>query len=156
MAVYFLDTSAIVKRYFPERGSQWIQSLCAPIAHHALYVSTLTLVEVVVSFARMGRENPPRCTMDERDQAIALFHQDVRQGYRLIAANSALLTRVGNLACVHPLRAYDATQLACAPLVNSRETNDGSPPLTFVCADKALLQVAAAEGLSIDNPNEHP
>jgi len=30
MALYFLDTSAIVKRYFPEKGHVWIANLCDP------------------------------------------------------------------------------------------------------------------------------
>lgn len=28
MATYFLDTSALVKRYFPEQGHAWIVTLC--------------------------------------------------------------------------------------------------------------------------------
>ncbi len=30
MAIYFLDTSAIVKRYIAERGQGWVLSLCDP------------------------------------------------------------------------------------------------------------------------------
>jgi len=30
MATYFLDTSAIIKRYILEQGQAWILSLCDP------------------------------------------------------------------------------------------------------------------------------
>lgn len=32
----------------------------------------------------------------------------------------------------------------------------GVAPSTFVCADAALLAVAAQEGLQVENPNDHP
>jgi len=36
MATYFLDTSAIVKRYIVEQGQAWILSLCDPAQGHDL------------------------------------------------------------------------------------------------------------------------
>ena len=34
MSVYFLDSSALVKRYVEESGSAWIQMLTEPKARH--------------------------------------------------------------------------------------------------------------------------
>lgn len=39
MAVYFLDTSAIVKRYFQEQGHEWIETLHDPAQGHELYIA---------------------------------------------------------------------------------------------------------------------
>ena len=39
MASYFLDTSAIVKRYFPEQGHSWILALCLP-AHQKVVINS--------------------------------------------------------------------------------------------------------------------
>jgi hypothetical protein len=39
MATYFLDTSAIIKRYIFEPGQAWILSLCNPAQGHDLYIS---------------------------------------------------------------------------------------------------------------------
>jgi len=36
---YFLDTSALVKRYVPELGSNWIQSITVPAAGNFLAIS---------------------------------------------------------------------------------------------------------------------
>jgi len=54
------------------------------------------------------------------------------------------------------LRAYDAVQLACALRVRDDAMAIGVMPPIFVCADDALLAVAAAEGLSVENPHAHP
>jgi predicted nucleic acid-binding protein len=43
----------------------------------------------------------------------------------------------------HPLRAYDAVQLACALLLAERAATS----VTFVCADHQLCDVAVAEQL---------
>jgi uncharacterized protein len=36
MAVYFVDSSALVKRYIDETGSQWILNLSTPEVDHEL------------------------------------------------------------------------------------------------------------------------
>jgi len=46
MATYFLDTSAIVKRYILEQGQPWILSLCNPEQGHDLYISQATLLRL--------------------------------------------------------------------------------------------------------------
>ncbi len=49
MALYFLDSSAIVKRYFQEPGHEWIETLHDPAQGHGLYIAQAALVEVVAS-----------------------------------------------------------------------------------------------------------
>ncbi len=39
MATYFLDTSAIIKRYFAEQGHAWVVSLYDPTQGHYLNIS---------------------------------------------------------------------------------------------------------------------
>ena len=39
---YFLDTSALVKRYVPEIGSNWIQSISDVAANNDLTISEIT------------------------------------------------------------------------------------------------------------------
>lgn len=61
-----------------------------------------------------------------------------------------------NLAELHRLRGYDATQLAVALDLEMAMTADGLGPLTLISADVELNQAARAEGLLIDDPNQHP
>ena len=56
----------------------------------------------------------------------------------------------------HPLRAYDAVQLASALIVNRALQAAHLAPLIFLSADGHLNTAATAEGLAVDNPNFHP
>ena len=47
MAVYFCDSSAIVKRYVREVGTGWVLGIVDPTAGHRIYVAGVTAVEVV-------------------------------------------------------------------------------------------------------------
>ncbi|MGO9469479.1 MAG: hypothetical protein ACLQIB_44780 [Isosphaeraceae bacterium] len=49
------------------------------------------------------------------------------------------------------MRGYDAVQLAAALQVHSQ-----IPSLTLLSADADLNAAAVAEGLSVDDPNNHP
>lgn len=42
MSAYFLDTSALAKRYIHENGSQWIETIVDPVASHSLIVARLS------------------------------------------------------------------------------------------------------------------
>jgi len=56
MALYFLDSSAILQRYIQEPGREWIETLHDPAQEHELYITQVTLVEVVASIFRKARK----------------------------------------------------------------------------------------------------
>src|SRR6266436_2218073 len=112
MAMYFLDSSAIVKRYFREPGHEWIEALHDPAQGHGLYIAQAALVEVVASICRKARDqNMP---LEERDTIIDDFRQDVQDIYSTWLVNNALYTAAGDLSRSHQLQAYDVIQLPCA------------------------------------------
>lgn len=157
MGTYFLDTSAIVKRYVVETGQAWVAALCAPSSANTIIISQAALVEAVAMFCRKAREadTTKRISEAERDRIIALFRQDMRRHYSVVQVTTNVYTHAGDLCRPHKLRAYDAVQLACALTVRDKLATVGIAP-TFVCADADLLSVAAMEGLSTENPNAHP
>jgi hypothetical protein len=55
MAVYSLDTGAMVKRYAAEAGTVWLRSLTDPPAGHDLYAVRMTGPEVIAALARKVR-----------------------------------------------------------------------------------------------------
>lgn len=153
MATYFLDTSAIIKRYILEPGQEWILSLCNPAQGHDLYVSQATLVEVVATICRRAREQS--ISIAERDRLIAVFRQDLRESYNVWPVTTDLYEASGDLCRLYRLRAYDAVQLACALALRQYTlTNQTLLPI-FVCADHGLLDIAGAEGFHIENPNNY-
>jgi predicted nucleic acid-binding protein len=74
----------------------------------------------------------------------------------ILGVSPMLYTSAGNLCRSHKLRAYDAVQLACALGVHNQALASGAPSSIFVCADNSLLNIAIAEGLGVENPNNHP
>jgi uncharacterized protein len=104
MAMYFLDSSAIVKRYFQEPGPEWIETLHDPNQGHVLYIAQAALVEVVASICRKAREQD--MPLEERNTTIDDFRRDVRSSYSVWVVDNALYTAAGDLCRTHRLRAF--------------------------------------------------
>jgi predicted nucleic acid-binding protein len=151
---YYLDASALVKRYVDEVGSDWLRTIVASTRPLLLFTSRMTIVEVISAFARRVREG----SLSSAELAIArdAFRGDCLNEYQIMPPTMTVI----DLACVlleqHPLRAYDATHLATALGAQQFLAAQGYPPLTFLSADDRLNRVATAEGLQVDNPNHHP
>lgn len=67
---------------------------------------------------------------------------------------SRVIYSAASLCARHPLKAYDAVQLA-AGLALQGTLTARHIRLSFVSRDDALLTAARAEGLSVDNPLWH-
>lgn len=68
MAVYLVDSSAIVKRYANENGSAWVMSITDPVAGNEIFVARITGAEVVSALERRARGG----TIDPADAAMQL------------------------------------------------------------------------------------
>ena len=149
MAEYFLDTSAVVKRYVQETGTSWIRNLAASAAGHFIYLARITDVEVTSAVAR--RRGQAGLSVAQAKTAMRLFRQDFAQDYRIAEITVPLLQRAALLAETYTLRGYDAVQLAAAIAVRLQV-----PTLIMVSADAELNTAAAGEGLPVEDPNSHP
>jgi uncharacterized protein len=149
VAAYFLDTSTVVKRYARETGTAWVQALAAPAAGHALFLVRITQAELVAAVTRQERGG--KIAPADAATALADFQHDFAHQYFLIEVSVALVARAAALARTHALRGYDAVQLAAALEVHAQ-----APSLTLLSADAGLNAAAAAEGLLVDDPNNHP
>ena len=148
MVVYFFDSSALVKQYRDEPGSAWVQRVLSQFP--LTVIAEITIVEVTSALARRWRMG--EITAEEYRFAKRVFLQDVRW-HRVISARRSTIARAIDLINRHPLRAYDALQLATALEVADIVGAEGST-LTFVSADVRLCAAAAQEGLATVNPNE--
>jgi hypothetical protein len=75
VSTFFLDTSALVKRYALEIGTDWVASICDPASGHTVLVAEITLVEVAAALAAKARI-PGGLTAPERDAALSAFLDD--------------------------------------------------------------------------------
>ena len=153
MAIYLFDSSAIVKRYVPETGSAWVQSLTDPSAGNLLYVARITGAEVVSAVTR--RQKRGQITAADAAVTLAAFRRDFPLGYLTIEVTPLLVESAMDIAERHGLRGYDSVQLAAALELRDFCLASGLPAPVLIAADAELNAAATAEGLIVDNPNTH-
>lgn len=153
MAIDFLDSSALLKRYVSETGTGWIQSLLDPAASHRITIATVAGVEIVAAISRKSRAGG----ISSAQAAIALssFRDDYARDFDLIHITSAVVDDAMHLAERHGLRGYDAMQLAAARAADAAGRSIGAA-VTLVSADIELNAAATAEGIAVEDPNTHP
>ncbi len=154
MSIFFLDSSALTKRYLQEPGSDWVAALTDPATGNIIVVAEITRVEVAAALA--ARHRADAITLNERDDLVSLVLQHFDSEYRIVAIEPTVTSRAVALTQRHRLRGYDAVQLAAALAANEPLTAAGLAALTFVAADDDLVAAARAEGLLAENPNQHP
>lgn len=151
---YFLDSSALVKRYVPETGSAWIQAIADAATGNLLIIARITWVEVLSALARRQREGGLSAT--DVNLIIQQFRYDLNNQYQVVELDRALAESAGQLVNQYPLRAYDAIQLASLLRIQPTFATATSTSLVFLTADDRLLTIAQTAGLLTDNPNNHP
>ncbi|MCB1034656.1 MAG: type II toxin-antitoxin system VapC family toxin [Acidobacteria bacterium] len=138
MNVYF-DSSALVKQYLAEEGSERAIRLTRQATVEATTIASR--VEVEAAFAkgvRMGIVGP-----EEARAALEAFQRKWPALQRL-AVTEPLVARAGRLTWRFGLRGYDSIQLSSA--LYWRELL-GSP-VTFACFDHRLSAAAKEVGLA--------
>ena len=150
--IYYLDTSALIKRYLNETGSSWIRDL-TQTTEHLFIASRLAVVEINSAFARRLREGT--VTQVEYADHLSAFDKDCRVLYHLVEPTPETLDLARDLVAKHPIRTLDAVQLASAMLANRVFTKLNLPALAFLSADDRLLQITQQEGLLVKNPNHY-
>jgi predicted nucleic acid-binding protein len=146
MARYFLDSSALVKRYHQESGTAEVEGLFQ-VPENRFFVSRLALVELHSSFARLVREAV--LSKADFEKLIARLEEDVVSGVLTVTAlSSHRLEQASTILATNGLttnmRTLDALHLASAQALDAR-----SRLAAFVAADKKLLAIASVCGLSV-------
>ena len=152
MSIFFLDSSALVKRYMPETGTAWILSLTSNSARNDIVISQITSVELISAFARQYHDKEIKLPIFQFFRQLLTLH--TQNQYQVLALSNTIVAKAFDLHETHRLRAYDSVQLASAIVLQTR-LSAGNRSMSFISADIRLLQAAAAEGLTIDNPNNY-
>jgi uncharacterized protein len=152
---YFVDSSALIKRYVQETGTAWVRRLTRYNPSTIIYIARITVVEVTSAVARRRKGSPPLAS-SRASSILRRFRQHLDGRYTVIEITPALLDEAARLANAYTLRAYDAVQLAGALEINRKEQDAGFAPVTLISADQALNDAATAEGLAVDDPRSHP
>jgi uncharacterized protein len=162
LALYFFDSSALVKRYVREVGTDWVRVITDPAANNKIYIAEITGVEVVAAITRRVRTKSISKT--DADTAIKQFRYDFAKQYKISEILSSLISVAMDLTEVHQLRAYDAVQLSVAlgidlqnkAIAKTIPVATAIPSLTIVSSDDALNVAVIAEGLILEDPKNYP
>ena len=142
MASYYLDTSALFKRYVLEEGSDVVTALFDK--GEPLFISAITLCEVISNLRRLV-DVDGILKSEEFDLLRATFLGDVGDNLlEVIELNTAIILASLDLASKKYVTPIDAVQLATA-LFLPEET-------VFVCSDQKLLRLALEYGLAVLDP----
>lgn len=144
MADYYLDSSALMKRYKSEIGSEVVAELFANAGTGSLFTAQFSILEVssVADRLRRGRLISNRAY----DRAMAQLAIDAAIRLDLVMLSQSLGQQALSHTSRHGLTAGDALQLAAA--LAARSENEFS----FVSSDKRLIAAAMAEGLTVLDP----
>ena len=148
MAFYYLDTSALVKLYVQEPGTDRLLTLVSVQPENRFAVLAISVVELRSAIRRRQRAG-------DIDANAALAILEAVQGHmqtRFIrqSINDSVIDIALEMIDRYALRAYDAVQLAgCLSLCAI--TAEG---FTFVCSDQRLVEAARSEQLKVLNPAE--
>jgi len=148
---YYVDASAMVKRYANEPGSTWIRQITDPQAQNTILLAEITLAEAAAALAAKHRA-PGGITEEQRNRVLSRFLQDCEEHFVLLTVDRSVIDRAVELVQRHRLRAYDAVQLATALVAGEIVQSQSLPAFVFVAADRDLLTAAAAERFSNENP----
>ena len=136
--IYFLDTSALAKRYLAERGSNRIRRLLER-KDDIFYQPFLRLLNLHRPY--IADSGPKKSRRAELSFLLRAYVAHSHEDYLLLPYSDALIDRASALIARHVLRALDALQLASA-----LELRDSLPAeahsLTFLSADDRLLDAA--------------
>ena len=152
--IYYFDSSALVKRYVVEIGTDWVRSILNAALPDEALISKITGAEVASAFARRHRAG--EISTADYTQMLNDFYEHFRYDYVRIEVTDSVVLLAMDIAQQHTLRGYDAIQLASALLMDAELKQVGEVGLTFASADNNLCNAARLEGLITENPNNHP
>ncbi len=146
----FIDTSALVKLYHKEAGTENIVTLFHKYAGDlVLAIADITIIEFHSALLKRVRTN--EIDIEKVSRVFELFENDLKTFDLVIVDDMVkkLATQIlDNVAYMKNLRTLDAIQLAAAIITNRNINID-----KFVSCDKSLCEIAQYS-FSIFNPQE--
>ncbi len=140
--ILFVDSSALVKLYVEEQGSERMRQT---VAHgNTVAASDLAFAEIHAALARRRREGS--LLAPEFDRLRLQLAGDWPK-LTQVSIGPEILSLVPELCVRHPLRGADSLHLASA-----LHLQVGGLEITFACSDRTLFAAAASEGLAVFDP----
>jgi predicted nucleic acid-binding protein len=146
LGLYFLDTSALVKLYVQEPGTDRLLYLIGHSPNDRFVVLSLAAVEARSAIRR--RQRAGDIDQDQADLILENLQKHMESKFIRQGVNDQVIDAALILVDRHALRAYDAVQLAGCLAIGTTDRRS----LTFICSDRQLLDAARSENLAVLDP----
>jgi predicted nucleic acid-binding protein len=147
LAFYYLETSALVKLYVREPGTDRLLQLAAISSGNRLALLSISQVEFRSAIRRRERNG------DIASNVVGLvldrFQQHFETRFLQQGLTDAVLDGAIEMIDRYALRTYDAIQLSGYLVLR---TTLGGELTAFVCSDRVLLEAARSEQIPVLDP----
>jgi len=148
MTSYYIDTSALVKRYRVEQGTAVIDNLLHnPTQEDRYFTSFLTVLEFTSSILRLAKGSYIK--ENTAAEMIARFRRDLSEMFQIWPVDDEVLSTSIGMVEKHLLRSADAIHLATAAVISELLSE---PKLVMVSSDRELLIAAENARIQTINP----
>ena len=141
---YFVDTSALFKRYQPEKGTAVVSQILEE-ADEPIFISSITIVEIISNLKRLCEVD--KITTEEQFlNQRSFFYRDIGAlNITILDVSAEDVIKAEDLILRRYMKPIDSIQLAIA-------LNLKLDKITFVSSDRRLCKVADEEGLRTITP----
>lgn len=147
MALYYLETSALVKLYVLESGTERLLLLTDRSSGNRFAILSLSQVEFRSAIRR--RERNGEIPASVANELLSAFKRHSETRFVTQMVSDFVLDIAAALVDRYALRAFDAIQLAGYAALKDAA---GSDAPIFVCSDQGLLAAAKLEGALVLDP----
>ena len=149
MSIYYLDTSAIMKRYIQETGSDIVRELFERLTDsETLITSYLLILEVNSTTARLLKARV--ITQRNHQRILDQLTQDISNyEVKVMPVQNELLDRAIGVVAEYSLRSLDAIHFAAA-VANREESSEQN--FYMVSADQEIVTACESYGIPVLNP----
>jgi uncharacterized protein len=150
--VLYLDSSALIKHYVQETGSQSVDHKLRDEekASRPAFTSVLTFAEIEAALSRRAKDNS--LAPSEYVRARTKFESDWVLGLSPIDLGPDVLTVVRGVVDRFVLKGADVVHLASAIWLRDMVALNVNEPVSFLTSDKQLAKAAAKSHLEVFNP----
>lgn len=141
--VYYLDASALVKRYHVERGTAHLDAVFAE-PEATFIIASITIAELTSAVVR--KREAGEISEKALQRTLSKFSEDLLTEFWILDIERHHIHDAQELILRHGLRTLAALQLSLL-----RVTRTLAP--VFLCSDSRLLAAARAEGIAVQDPS---
>lgn len=144
MQLLFFDTSALVKRYYEEPGTETVDELLED--DRTVVISSLAVIETLSAFRR--KYNRGEIGENDMNALLASFFREALDDFVIVPMDESIQQFSFDLILEDDLRTLDSLQLSAALSISGEDIE-----VVFVSADRELVSVAENWGLGTVVPS---